>query len=249
MTPYYGPDTSEARHERLRVERGELPLRYAEPWGKVFFESLQPALRPGVTILDVGAGRSPILPRSHRPSETVYVGLDVAAGELSAAGPEAYDEVIVGDITDQQPGLEGRFDLIVSWQVLEHVSDARRALTNMHAYLKPGGRMVSQLSGRFAAFALLARMIPYSVSRRLMSSLIDSEPVEKFPTRYNGCDAKSLRAALSAWSEHGIIPRFKGGSYFRFWPPLERVYLAYESWAQRSGRVELATHYVIWAVK
>lgn len=109
--------------------------------------------------------------------------------------------------------------------------------------------MVAQLSGRFAAFAILARVIPYRVSRRLMRALIESESVEKFPTRYQGCDPKSLRSALSPWSAYEIIPRYKGGSYFRFWRPLERTYLAYENWAERTHRIELATHYVVLAVK
>lgn len=229
--------------------RGELPPRYGEPWGKVFFDAIQPALRPDVTILDVGAGRSPILPRTYRPPRTTYVGLDVSTDELLAAGPEAYDEILVGDVTKLIPGLVGRFDLVLSWQVLEHVASATKAIDCMHSYLKPGGRMVSQLSGRFAAFAFLARAIPYRVSNRLMRVLNDSDPVEKFPTRYAECDHGSLRTALSTWTEYGIVSRYKGGGYFRFSRSLERLYLMYENWIERTDRVGLATHYVIWAVK
>jgi SAM-dependent methyltransferase len=173
----------------------------------------------------------------------------VAADELKAAGQGVYDEIITGDITIARPELTGRFDLILSWQVLEHVPSTRAALDTMHRYLKPGGRMVSQLSGRYAAYALLARAIPYPVSRTLMSVLLDSDPADKFPTKYHGCDPRSLRQALAQWSSYEITPRYKGGSYFRFSRGLERAYLVYENWIERTARVHLATHYVISAVK
>jgi SAM-dependent methyltransferase len=247
--PYVGPDTEEARIERQRVVRGELPPRYAEPWGRPFFEAARAALRPDVAVLDVGAGRSPALPPAERPKGCRYAGLDVSAAELEAAPPGAYDEKIVGDIANLRPELVDRFDLILSWQVLEHVDSMAAALENMRAYLRPGGRMVAQISGRYAAFSLLARVIPYSISRRLMERLLGANAEEKFPTRYDACNATALERLLGGWSTHGIAPRYKGGAYFRFSRPLERSYLAYENWVERSGRANLATHYLIWAVK
>jgi hypothetical protein len=82
-----------------------------------------------------------------------------------------------------------------------------------------------------------------------MEKLLGASREEKFPTRYDRCRASELRPLLEEWKEYGIIPRFKGGGYFRFSRPLERAYLSYENWAARSGRPDLATHYVIWAVK
>jgi SAM-dependent methyltransferase len=248
-TLYEGPESAEARRERERVAAGELPLGYGEPWARPFFAAARPALRPGVSVLDVGSGRRPTLPPDNRPRGSRYVGLDISADELSAAGSGAYDQIVASDITQREPELEGCFDVVLSWQVLEHVDSMATALENMHAYLRPGGRIVSQISGRFAPFALLARVFPHSISRRLMQRLLGARPEEKFPTRYDRCSASALEPLLAGWSQHGIIPRFKGGVYFSFFRPLERAYLAYENWAERSGRVNLATHYVIWAVR
>jgi SAM-dependent methyltransferase len=246
---YEGCDTEEAERERVRVAAGELPPRYAEPWGRPFFSVSRAAMRPGVTILDVGGGRDPILPRHARPERTRYVGLDISASELHAAGSDAYDDVVVGDITQRRPELEDRFDVVLSWQALEHVDSMEQALDNIRAYVRPGGRFVAQLSGSRAAFALLARAIPYPIADRLMQLLIGAEENEKFPTRYDRCTARALELLLDRWTEHGIVPRYKGGAYFRFSRPLERAYLAYENWAERSARRDLATHYVIWAVR
>jgi SAM-dependent methyltransferase len=244
-----GHETPEARRERERVAAGELPLRYGEPWGRPFFAAARPALRPGISILDVGSGRLPTLPSAARPHSSRYFGLDVSAQELAAAGSGAYDETVISDITQRRPELEERFDLVLSWQVLEHVDSMSDALENMRAYLRPQGRMVAQISGTFGPFALLARVIPHSISRRLMQRLLGARPEEKFPTRYDRCHASALEPLLAGWSDHEIVPRFKGGAYFSFSRPLERAYLAYENWAERSGRADLATHYVIWAVK
>lgn len=246
---YEGLDTDEARRERERVSAGELPSRYAEPWGRPFFAAARPALRAGATILDVGGGRDPILPRHARPDGTRYVGLDISESELEAAGPGAYDEVVVADVTTRRQELEDHFDLVLSWQALEHVASMERALDNIRAYLRPGGRFVAQLSGSRSAFALLSRAIPYPIADRLMQRLLGAEEGEKFPTRYDRCTASALEPLLARWSDHGIVPRYKAGAYFRFFRPLERTYIAFENWAERSGRPNLATHYVIWAVR
>jgi hypothetical protein len=154
----------------------------------------------------------------------------------------------VSDITDHASELVGSFDLVLTWQALEHVGSMELALENIRAYLRPGGSMVAQISGAFAAFALLARVIPRAVASRAMRRLLDMDPETKFPTRYDGCHPSALEALLSRWTEHRIVPRYKGGAYFRFSRALERTYLAYENWIARSGHRTLATHYVIWAV-
>jgi SAM-dependent methyltransferase len=232
-----------------RVARGELPVRYAEPWYGPFFEAAGPALKPAARILDVGAGRDPLLSAASRPEGSSYVGLDISAFELAQAPADAYDEIVVGDIAEHIARFENQFDLILSWQVLEHVTEMRRVLENMQCYLKPGGRMVAQLSCRFAAYALLARVVPYRISRHLMATLLSANPEEKFPTRYESCDASSLTALLADWSAFQVIPRHRGASYFGFWKPLEALYIGYEDWTIRSGRANLATHYLVWAVK
>ncbi len=246
---YEGLDTDEARRERQRVAAGELPPRYAEPWGRPFFAAARPALRPGVQILDVGSGRDPILPAHVRPAGTIYVGLDISPDELQAAGPGAYDDTVTADITCRRSELEDRFDLVLSWQVLEHVTSMERALDNIRAYVRPRGRFVALLSGSWSAFALASRAMPYPIANRLMRRLMDADEGEKFPTRYDRCTASALAPLLQRWSEYGIVPRYKAGAYFRFLRPLERAYIVYENWAERSGRPNLATHYVIWAVR
>lgn len=241
--------SEEARVERLRVAQGCLPDRYAEPWAEPFLTACAPALQPGVQILDVGSGRRPTLAPEDRPSRCCYVGLDISTEELDAAPPASYDDTISADVVERLPELSDRFDLILTWQVLEHVSSLPPTLENFHGYLRPGGRLVSLLSGRYALFALVARVFPYRLGVAAMSRLLGSEPEIKFPTRYDHCYYSALENLLSGWSSHEIIPRYKGGVYFRFSRTIERGYLAYENWVYRKDLRNLATHYVLTAVR
>ena len=117
----------------------ELPSRYQTRWQDPFEDSIRARLRDGITILDVGSGRNPTLTPAERPTNTTYVGLDVAGKELRMAGPGAYDKSVVADLATRVPGLVGSVDLAVSWQVFEHIKPLGAALDNLHAYLKPGG--------------------------------------------------------------------------------------------------------------
>jgi len=177
----------------------------------------------------------------------VYVGLDVSAEELGRAAADAYDEVLVGDICAKLSSTEGRFDLVLSWQVLEHVSSMRAALATQHAALVPGGRMVAMLSGAWSLHALLARVIPYRVSNRLQARLLGIVPEDKFPTRYDSCTDRSLRRLLAegGWNSWEVVPLYRAGNYLSFSRALQRMYIGYESWAARGPRVNLATHYIL----
>jgi SAM-dependent methyltransferase len=243
-------ETDEAAAERAEVHAGRLPYRYGLQWQAPFLERVAAQLRPGIRVLDVGSGARPAVPSDQRPRGCHYVGMDVSARELERAGPGAYDEIVVGDICTPIPSLSDAFDLVLSWQVLEHVSSMRAALDNQRAALAPGGRMIAMLSGTWAIYALAARVIPHRTSIMLQTRLLGADPRDKFPARYDGCSDRSLRRQLtqSGWSSWEVVPYYKAGGYLRFSRPLLRSYLAYENWAERTGRANLATHYLVEAV-
>jgi SAM-dependent methyltransferase len=242
-------EAEEAAWERAAVAAGRLPPRYAEPWFEPFYLRLQGSLRPGVSILDVGSGRHPTLRPSERPVDCTYVGLDASATELALAPVLAYDETICEDVTRGNTALVGRFDLIVSWQVFEHVKPLARTFELMRSYLRPGGRMIAQLSGGLSTFALAGRVIPHHTSSRVMGRLLGISPHETFPAHYDRCRFSALVRLLSTWSSYEIVPRYKGARYFRFSRRLEAGYLRYEDWVCRHDWRELATHYLIDATR
>jgi ubiquinone/menaquinone biosynthesis C-methylase UbiE len=209
-----------------------------------------PFLGDGVEILDVGSGRNPAIPSDVRPNTCRYVGLDLSAAELACAPPGSYDETYVADVAARLPELEDRFDLIVSWQALEHVRAMDLALRNLHAYAKPaGGRLVALVAGRFSAFALLNQLLPQTFSETAMKRLLGRDPDTVFGAHYDRCYYSALEPLLMQWSNWEVLPLYRGAGYFSFATPLERIYLAYEDWICRAGRKNLATHYLLTAVR
>ena len=220
------------------------PPRYAEPWRREFDRLAEATMRPGCTILDVGSGRAPTFAPAARPEGSMYVGLDVSGEELAKAPAGSYDEAWEADITTLRPELCDRFDLVVSWQVLEHVKPLPSAFANIRRYLVPGGRCVAQLSGRYSVFALLNRMVANEVGGAIAARVMRRDRDTVFPAHYDACYEAALARMLAGWSAVEIHPRYKGAAYFNFSRTLQRLYLHYEDWTQQ-GRPNLATHYIV----
>jgi SAM-dependent methyltransferase len=219
--------------------------RYATYWGTEFWEEVNSTLAGGRAVLDVGSGRRPTIAPEDRPAEVEYVGLDISAEELALAPDGAYDETVAADAKDLVQDLVGRFDLILSWQVLEHVQDLPRAATNFHGYARPGGTFVAMLSGRHAAYAVANRVLPADLARRFVARL-RRRPIDTvFPAYYDHCDERGLREAFSGWEQVDVIPLWRGADYFDRIPGLLQLYLRYEDMAIKRGWNGLATNYVV----
>lgn len=239
------PTIDQAPPEELEdVRAGRLPVRYGNRMQDVLLERLRPLLTPGVTILDVGAGRSPTLAPADRPAGCRYLGLDISAVELDAAGRDAYEEAYVHDIVEPLPDMRN-VDVIISWQVLEHVSSLPRALANLRAMLRPGGTLLAQTSGSFAAFAIAARVMPHRLRAKAMARFLGHHEDEKFPTHYDHCTARAIRKLLGDWESREIVPFFRGAPYFSMSRPLQRLYLGYEDFIATRAWDSLATHYLL----
>jgi SAM-dependent methyltransferase len=89
-----------------------------------------------IRILDVGCGVKPYLPFfSSIASE--YVGLDVV---------ESPSVDVVGFVEDI-PLVDGRFDLVLCTQVLEHCEDPAQAVRELRRVTAPGGRVLASTHG------------------------------------------------------------------------------------------------------
>lgn len=233
-----------------KLPRVEELARYREPWDAPFRARLQPLLRPGMSILDLGPGPRPTLLPGDRPPGCRYVALDRSARELGRAPAGSYHETVVADLGGPPvDALRDSFDLVLSWQVLEHVRRMDRALENARLALRPGGTFLAQLSGGRSLFALANRALPHGVAVVVLERLLDRPHGSVFPAPYDRCTASGLTELLSSWSSAQVVPRYTGAAYFRFFRPLQAAYLVYEEWLRRGDHRDLATHYVIQAVR
>jgi SAM-dependent methyltransferase len=227
--------------------RKELPPRYQEDWREDFFEAIAPRLVSGVRILDVGSGADPTIPPDRRPADCEYVGLDISMAELQKAPAGSYDRMAEADVTQWVPELAEGFDLIVSWQVFEHVKPLGQAFDNLRGYLRPGGLAAVQMSGTFSLHGAANKVIPQPAAVWLLKKLLGRDPQTVFPAYYDKCWDRALEKILKPWNKAEIVPRWLGAGYLRFAAPLQAGYLAYEEWARRGGHDNLAPYYLVLA--
>ncbi|MYB21172.1 MAG: methyltransferase domain-containing protein [Chloroflexi bacterium] len=106
---------------------------------------LLPRLGPGMSLLDAGCGPGTVttgLARTVSPGNVV--GLDAAPGVLEHARGHAQEErvdnvtFIAGDVYALD-FPEGAFDVVYANQLLQHLADPVRAISEMRRVLKPGG--------------------------------------------------------------------------------------------------------------
>ena len=110
------------------------------------FAGIRP-LQPGEMILDLGCGDGSML-------ETLREnGLDVRGCDFSKRlEPRSHRTHVVPIETDpfHLPFPDRSFDVLYSWQVLEHVLDLARVLEENRRILKPGGIALHIFSGRYS---------------------------------------------------------------------------------------------------
>jgi SAM-dependent methyltransferase len=222
-----------------------LPSRYDGGLRRPFNARTRERLRPGIRILDLGAGAEPAIRLDARPPRCLYIGMDRNLAELAKAPHGSYDETVVADATRFTPRLERGFDLIVSSHVLEHVRPLDGALENCYRYLRPRGALIAVFSGRFAAFAIVNRHIPRPLGEIVMERFLGRDPETIFPALYDRTYYSALSRLLDKWSRWQITPLYLGAGYFAFSGLLCKTYLAFENWAAQSGRPNLATYYIL----
>ncbi len=150
-------------------------------------------------VLEVGSGANPTL-----DSDTVSsLGLRYTANDVSAAELKKADKVYdrwVGDLSnDSVPReMEGRFDLVFSRMVNEHVADGKKYHANIRRLLKPGGISAHCFSALYT--------LPFAVNR-LLPDFASSALLNIFMPR-DACKLGKFRAHYS-WSRGPSVPMLK----------------------------------------
>jgi SAM-dependent methyltransferase len=106
-------------------------------------------------VLEAGCGSASYVEFGGRAR---VVGIDVSERQLSRH-PEL-DERILGDIETHNFHANS-FDLIVCWDVLEHLRRPRRAVANLAKALRPGGLLVLALPNVLSLKGLVTKFTPH----------------------------------------------------------------------------------------
>ena len=185
------------------------------------------AIRPGSSILEIGAGASNQTSAFLAELGTLR-GVDIDADvKTNASLAEAH--VITGD---QYPFSSHTFDVCVSNYVVEHVEHVDQHLAEIRRVLKPRGLYVFRTPNARHYTALTSRLTPYwfhtLVANRLRN--LPTHAHDPFPTFYRMNSAAAI-TTLSNAQGFGVRhlqyiekePSYGMGSRFLFFP-----FMAYE---------------------
>ncbi|WP_437894980.1 class I SAM-dependent methyltransferase [Sorangium sp. So ce124] len=115
-----------------------------------FVRAFEGTVTRGKRLLEVGCGRSAWLPYFAREFGFHITGIDyteIGCNQerdiLARAGIPG--EIVYADLFDPPERLVGAFDAVVSLGVVEHFEDTAACLRACARYLRPGGRMVTEI--------------------------------------------------------------------------------------------------------
>jgi SAM-dependent methyltransferase len=135
------------------------------------------------------------------------VGIDVSPEELAAN--HDLDEALVGDI-QTYPLPAAAYDLIVCWDVLEHLPRPQSAVDNLIRALKPGGLLVIKVPNVVSLKGLVTRWTPRRFHRIVIARLFPSLPAGFEPFKTYLRFAISARSLSGQLSRNGLEVRYLG---------------------------------------
>ena len=171
-----------------------------------FYQRVRALLRPDYVVLDFGAGRG----TAHYQDPSLYrkslrnlrgegrrvIGVDI--DPVVSSNPWI-DEAIVIDSTSRLPFPNETFDLVVSDSTFEHVLDATRIAGELDRLIKVGGWICARTPNRNGYVALMNRIVPPRIARRLISSAQpDSKAEDIFPAYYRMNTLRRMRMLFPA---------------------------------------------------
>ncbi len=110
--------------------------------------------KTGIRALEAGCGS---MSHVRLPESSHLTGLDISPSQLDRN--QRIHDRIVGDLQTIDLPAES-FDVVVCWNVLEHLRDPDAAVTRLAAAVRPGGALVIACPNPFSLRGLAARLSP-----------------------------------------------------------------------------------------
>jgi 2-polyprenyl-6-hydroxyphenyl methylase/3-demethylubiquinone-9 3-methyltransferase len=123
-------------------------------------ELIPPASRPGAVLVDLGSGAGLLAP--HITDKGYHhVGIDLSLSALGIA--RAHGVSVISSDVASVPLRDGIADVVAAGEILEHVADHPRVITEACRLLRPGGVIVIDT----IASTRLARLLAVGVAERI----------------------------------------------------------------------------------
>jgi ubiquinone/menaquinone biosynthesis C-methylase UbiE len=197
---------------------------------ELFDRMIRASLRPGMAVLDAGAGRGVRFSYDYKDHVARIAGADVDENVLH--NPNLTDAV-VADLSNL-PYDDGAFDLAFSKFVFEHLDRPIHVFRELRRVLKPGSHLLIHTPNRWHYVTIIAALTPTRFHVWYTSKLGQDER-DTFPTRYRANDPKTIRdlAARSGFRVASLDLLETKPGYLTLHPLAYRLGVAYERLVNR----------------
>jgi SAM-dependent methyltransferase len=177
-----------------RLDRAWYP-DFRRNWDdQLFRDRILSRLRPDSEVLDMGAGAGIVPQMDFRGRAAHVCGVDL---DVRVLDNPMLDEARVGN-AGQIPYESGRFDLVFSDNVLEHLAEPLAAFREVARVLRPGGFFLFKTPNKWHYMPAVARVTPYGF-HQFVNRLRGRANLDTFPTRYRANSCRDV-ARLAAGS-------------------------------------------------
>lgn len=158
---------------------------YRKYWGhhkhpyKKLDEVIFGAIKEGMDVLEQGCGRTAPLLRNLSSTGARLHGVDLV--DFTIDRPDLM--LLKSSITDL-PFEDGKFDLVFSRSVMEHVEHPKRAYEEAHRVLKAGGQWIFLTPNRWDYVSIISRIFPNHLHGKLVSYTEGRHEEDVFPVVY-----------------------------------------------------------------
>jgi SAM-dependent methyltransferase len=168
--------------------------RVKNSWDNTMFrEYVLLRVKPGHTILDLGAGAGSLPQMNFRGLVKKVCGVDP---EESVIKNPYLDEGKVG-FGEHIPWQDATFDLVVSGNVLEHLENPSDVFKEIARVLKPDGQFLFKTPNRRHYMPLIARITPLWF-HKFYNGLRGRAHEDTFPTVYKANRPSDILVAMAA---------------------------------------------------
>lgn len=178
---------------------------------------------PNADLLELGGGRWPSFRLNEMPSNLrSYTVNDISEHELAQL-PDGYHKACF-DVTGDASAFQGRYDVVFSRFLAEHVRDGRALHRNVLQVLKPGGVAFHLIPTLYAFPFVLNKLLPERLGAAVLKTLLPRRKISpKFPAYYSACrgDSPSMRKLFKNLGYSKVeIHNFFGHFYYEKIPVL-----------------------------
>ncbi len=191
----------------------------------VFRDMLYEIVKPGMRVLDAGAGAGDLFRYDLKARAGEVIGVDL---DPRVEGNPQIHRGIQANLEDM-PVESGSCDIVFSRYVLEHVAEPKNFLSEVSRVLKEGGHFLFLTPNKWHYVALGARLTPHAF-HDWFNRKRGRDDSDTFPTFYRLNSARDLRRHLitCGFCEESLHLRECCPNYLSFSVPSFLLGVAYE---------------------